>query len=291
MTKHLFLGLAAITVAAGIYFYTTSLTYQLKEAGCKQDCRTAIAVISGHKTWTVGEQKQPLMSVFKLFIAYQVLGKLEREKIALDTPLTITKEMIYTPTYSPMAEKYTTYPYQLSIAELLEYMISQSDNNASDILLEYAGGMQALNTSLQKLGLADIELSANEKEMSTNGETQYLNRATAADVARFVKLMREGNVLSPAHKEFFENILIKTQTGNDKLKAGLPANVTLGHKTGSSSRTKDGIKIGDNDAGFVTLGNGKTYYITVLVANSKLSDRENAALIAKISALVYRHFK
>ncbi len=78
-------------------------------------------------------------------------------------------------------------------------------------------------------------------------------------------------------------------TGQDKLKAGLLKDVILGHKTGMSSRKPDGVRIAENDAGFVILPNGETYYIAVFVTESKMADKENTALIAQISKIVYEY--
>ena len=87
----------------------------------------------------------------------------------------------------------------------------------------------------------------------------------------------------------FNELMLQTTTGNDKLKAGLPDSAVLGHKTGSSSRKPDGIKIADNDAGFVILPDGTKYYITVLISDSKLSNSDNARITAEVSRLVYEY--
>jgi len=112
---------------------------------------------------------------------------------------------------------------------------------------------------------------------------------TDAGVAGLIKLVLEKDVLSAEHRKFLSGIMLKTSTGTDKIKQGLPPGVMFGHKTGSSSRTADGIKIADNDAGFVTLTNGRTYYIAVMITESKLDDRANAALDAQISQTVYNY--
>lgn len=65
------------------------------------------------------------------------------------------------------------------------------------------------------------------------------------------KTVREGDILTPENRKFFDKIMTATVTGGDKLKAGLLQGTVFGHKTGSSSRTAEGIKIADNDAGFV----------------------------------------
>lgn len=70
------------------------------------------------------------------------------------------------------------------------------------------------------------------------------------------------------NRKFLDEIMISTITGKDKLKAGLPQDVILGDKTGSSSRRSNGLKISDGDAGYVFLTDGNVYYITVIIKNS-----------------------
>lgn len=284
-------GVLLFSVLSGYWASTNTLSRKLHRITCPKDCRVGIAVMEGREIQHTGNRKYPLMSVFKVFIAAAVLNRTDNEGIDLNTKLTVTREMIYENTYSPMIEKYKAYPYEISIAELLERMVSESDNNACDILLEYIGGIKQLQAYLSNLGFQEIEVSVNEKEMNIDAEKQYLNRAYPADVVRFLKLIREGKILSPEHVDFLNKIMIKTKTGADKLKAGLPENIIIGHKTGSSSRTKEGIKIADNDAGFVILPDGRTYYIAVMVADSEMTDADNAAFISKISAAVYDCFR
>ena len=47
------------------------------------------------------------------------------------------------------------------------------------------------------------------------------------------------------------------------------------------------MKIADNDIGFVRLPDGREYSIAVFVMDSREDDRTNAAVIARISRLVY----
>ena len=95
------------------------------------------------------------------------------------------------------------------------------------------------------------------------------------------------HIFGTQYKDFLQAIMQETSTGKDKLKGQLPADVIVGHKTGSSDRTPEGIKIADNDAGFVILPNGQKYYIAVFVMESQETDADNAAIIASISQIVY----
>ena len=81
--------------------------------------------------------------------------------------------------------------------------------------------------------------------------------------------------------------LIETSTGTNKIRAGLPPEITLGHKTGSSGKSADGLTIADNDAGFIYLPDGRVCYLVIFVKDSHESDRNNARIIADIAKIIY----
>lgn len=273
-----------------INIYINSLSFKLKKFLNTQNAQIEIAVIKKNKTWVFGSKKQPLLSVFKYCVALTVLNKVEKENISLDETITVNENMIDKGLYSPMLKKYTYYPFKISIRELLEYTISESDNNACDILINYIGGINNFNNFIHNIGFRDIEILCNEKEMNTDITKQYLNKAYPKDIVRLMKFIREGELLLPESKIFLDKIMINTKTGENKLKAGLPDGIVIGHKTGSSSRTPEGLKIADNDVGYIFLPDNTIYYIAVMIKDSKMSDDENAKVISEISKIVYEYF-
>ena len=288
----LFLGAAVCFVTgSAVYtgFYKNSLDYKISCLLKGKDVHAGVAVVEGDRYWAAGGIKQPLMSVFKFFIALKVLDKINTDKTDLQTKITVRRSMIEPTLYSPMLQKYRHFPASISLAELLEYMLAQSDNNAADILLEYAGGAAEVEKYIKTIGFKEISISVNEREMNADIEKQLLNRAYPLDVARMMQKVFDGNILPAYQKDFLKQVMIKTTTGNDKIKAGLPPRTVVGHKTGSSSRWENGVKIADNDAGFVILPDGRKYYIVVMLSDSKMSDEENVSLIAGISSVVYAH--
>lgn len=80
------------------------------------------------------------MSVFKLHVAIAALQKMENECIAPDSLRFIESLQIHKDTYSPLRELYPERNFYLSYADLMRYAVSQSDNNACDILIDYLGG-------------------------------------------------------------------------------------------------------------------------------------------------------
>lgn len=267
-----------------------SLKFKLFKHIYQKKAKLGIAVYKGGRIWAIGNDNKPLLSVFKYIVALKILEKLDKNGIPLNEELQIDKSFIDKALYSPMLHKYTSFPVKITIAELLYYMISESDNNACDILINYAGGIKAIDSYIHEIGFDNVRLYVNEKDMNKNIQNQYLNTARPVDIVKLLKSGFEGKLLSKNSTLYLNKIMLETTTGEDKLKAGLPKNVLIGHKTGSSSRKPDGRKIADNDVGFVILPTGEIYYIAVFVQDSARSEKENAELIRSISRIVYEHF-
>ena len=233
--------------------------------------------------------RMPLMSVFKFPVAWAVLHRMERRDTPLDTVFRLTSDDLKTDTYSPLCMLHPDRTAEVRMDSLLYYSVALSDNNACDVLLKYAGGAKAVERFVHDLGIADISLAAGEDEMHRRPSLALDNNATAPAVSQMFRRFMQRDTLNTDHHAFLFRTLMATSTGNNKLRAGLPAvrSLRMGHKTGSSGRTADGLKLADNDAGFVVLPDGRRYYITVLVGNSMESDSANAEIIATVSAMVY----
>ena len=61
----------------------------------------------------------------------------------------------------------------------MQYSISQSDNNACDILIEYAaGGIKHINDYIHRLSIDSFNLSETEDGMHSSFEAVYRNWST-----------------------------------------------------------------------------------------------------------------
>ena len=215
-----------------------------------------------------------------------VLDKMDKDHIGLDSLIEVKSSQLKPDTYSPLRDEFPDQDITISLGELLKYTISKSDNNTCDILIEYVGGIDQVNEYVKSLGIKDCNLAATETLMHTSGDA-YLNWSTPEEVVRLLNITDKQILFGTQYKDFLQATMQETSTGKDKLKGQLPADVIVGHKTGSSDRTPEGIKIADNDAGFVILPNGQKYYIAVFVMESQETDADNAAIIASISKIVY----
>ena len=230
----------------------------------------------------------PLLSVFKFHVALAVLDKMDKQSISLDSIVSIKAFQMLPNTYSPLRKKFPDQDFTITLRELMQYSISQSDNNACDILIEYAGGIKHINDYIHRLSIDSFNLSETEDGMHSSFEAVYRNWSTPSAMARLLRTADEKELFSNKElKDFLWQTMIDTETGANKLKGMLPAKTVVGHKTGSSDRNADGMKTADNDAGLVILPDGRKYYIAAFVMDSYETDEDNANIIARISRMVY----
>ena len=190
-----------------------------------------------------------------------------------------------------MRERYGQSDLTTTLGRLLAYCVSQSDNNACDILINYAGGIDSVARYVVRTGVAPMRITATEQTMHTATERQRDNTSSPRAMVELLSLFREGRLLSQPYRDTLMRYMTETSTGRDKLRAGIPENAVPAHKTGSSDRTAEGIKIADNDVGIISLPDGRVCCIAVFVCDSPMSDAENAAVVANVARMVCEEWK
>lgn len=232
--------------------------------------------------------RYPLMSVFKLHVAVAVLQRMEADGTRLDEILHIDSAQMHRGTYSPLLDRYPSGNFDITYAHLLHYALAQSDNNACDILIARAGDIDAVKACIDKAGITGYDLTETEASMHADMPACYRNWSHPSSVVLLLQKIHDGTLLNEEHTRFICSTLVETSTGNNKIRAGLPSGITLGHKTGSSGKVADGLTIADNDAGFIVLPDGRVCYLAVFVKDSRESDATNADLIAQITRIIYQ---
>lgn len=230
------------------------------------------------------------MSTYKFHQALALIAYMSKYDIPLETQLQIKESDLDKDTYSPLRDTHTEGDFSMSVGELIQYAVSLSDNNASNILFNYMSGTKITDLYIRSLGIDNFSISATESDMERDFNNQYLNWTTPLEAVRLLEIFLKKELFPENYKKFLLDTMIATSTGADKLKSGLPKNMTIGHKTGSSSRNIDGLKAADNDIGFVCLTNGKQYSIAVFVMNSMETNETNATITAQISKAVYDYY-
>lgn len=287
-------------ILLGIFSFPVITNAQKKElqkkiASIVQSKKTVVAVavlgIEDRDTLTFnGNKPYPMQSVYKFPLALYILSEVDKGNFSLKQPIFITKKDLLPNTWSPLREKYPEANVSVPLSELLRYSVAQSDNNACDILFRLAGGTSKVNDYIHDLGIKEINIAATEEEMHEDWDAQFTNQARPFAIVKLLDLFYQGEVLTKSTTAFLWKIMVSTSTGKNKIKGLLPAGTVVAHKTGQSGRNKEGIRAAENDAGIVTLPDGKHYAITIFVAHSAENDETNLRMTTEVSKAVWDYF-
>lgn len=143
-----------------------------------KDARIGVAVIiNGKDTVSVnGNRDFPMMSVVKFPLALTVAHWIDTNGMSLNDTVTFNEKAMKEDTYSPMLKKYGKSRNAMTVRELLEWSLAESDNNAADILLHRVGGTSGVTSIMRQMGISDeIVIGASEEDMHRDPYLSYLN--------------------------------------------------------------------------------------------------------------------
>jgi beta-lactamase class A/beta-lactamase class A VEB len=296
MTRALFLpAFLLLSTALSSFAQTTdSLRQHIQRIVSTKNATVGVAIVGrkGNDTLSINGGKHfPLQSVFKFHIALVVLSQIDKGKLALDQKIEIRKKDLLPGLYSPLREAHPN-GATLTIAEILEYPVSASDNVGCDVLLRLIGGPEAVEQYFAKNNFSDISIKINEEVQQANWDLQFQNWTTpkAANAVLTSFYDNKQKLLSPKSYDFIWKIMRETTTGKNRVKGQLPPATVVAHKTGTSGTNKDGLTAAVNDIGVVFLPNGQHFFISVFVSNSKENAETNEKIIANVAKAAWDYF-
>jgi beta-lactamase class A len=122
----------------------------------------------------------------------------------------------------------------MTVAELAQAAVEQSDNGAANLLLEGAMGPEGFTRFLRASGDAVTRLDRTEMALNENLPGDERDTTTPDAMARtMIRVLTTDAVLNAASRETLTGWLIANQTGAARLRAGLPATWRAGDKTGT----------------------------------------------------------
>ncbi|MBE2281332.1 MAG: class A beta-lactamase, subclass A2 [Ignavibacteriaceae bacterium] len=271
-----------------------SLRQNIEQIISSKDATVGVAILGTNKEDTLsinGDKRFPMQSVFKFHIGVVVLSEIDKGKYSLEQEVKIEKHELLPGLWSPIREKYPD-GVTLTLAEILQFTISVSDNVGCDLLLRLLGGANNVEEYFHRAGFIDISIKINEEVMQNNWELQFQNWITPVTANEILKAVYNNkNLLSQSSYEFFWKTLKETSTGINRLKGNLPDGTVVAHKTGSSGTNKTtGITAAVNDIGIVFLPDGSYYIISVFVTDSKEDFTTNEKIIADIGKAAWDYF-
>src|SRR6478736_6830770 len=123
-----------------------------------------IQVESGATLSVRGDERFPMASVYKLPIAIELLAQVSDGTLSLDRPIALAPSDIRA--CCTLSRRHPRGGVTLTAGQLLELMIVESDNTASDAILKLVGGPSVVERRMRTLGFDKINVNRSEGDIN-----------------------------------------------------------------------------------------------------------------------------
>lgn len=117
--------------------------------------------------------------------------------------------------------------------EDLRLAVSVSDNDAANRLLDRLGGPPAVTAFARRLGDDATRLDRREPDLNTAVRGDPRDTTTPRAIAATYRALVLGGALSRSGRALLSDLLVRSTTGAERIRAGLPAGWRVGDKTGT----------------------------------------------------------
>jgi len=278
----------------------------------------AIHVESGRSVSLNASDRYPMASTYKVPIALAVLHQVDVGTIRLDERLAVEREDLRAGGGEELVKAAWKPGFNVSVEELLERMLRESDNTATDLLFKRLGGPETVRLRLAELGFGGIAVARTELQLGSDyygvtvpkdqritieavralrkrvpaakqkaaaeaWDRDTRDTTTPKEMAELLVKLTKGQLLSRPSTERLLDWMRRNKTGDKRLRALLPKGTEVLDKTGTGGRST-------NDIGILTLPDGTHVAVAVYVKWSQADDETREKVIAEAGRAVWEAF-
>ncbi len=227
----------------------------------------ALDLDSGRYVDLKGSQVVAAASTIKVPILIAFLQQVDGGTMGLNQTLVLKENQVASGSGSMANDPVGT---QYSALEVATRMIINSDNTATNMLIDALGGQEALNQRFAEWGLGSTVLH------SPLPDLEGTNTTSAHDLALIMALIDQGGLLSPRSRDRMLSIMQRTASRNLIPKGiGADSSSIVANKTGD-------IATSLGDVALVDTANGRRYVLAILVQRPD-NDGRASELIRRVA--------
>jgi len=255
---------------------------------------TVIDLARDERVSVHGDDAFPLAGTVNLAVALVAFRRADQHHFRLDDLQLVTGADLRGQA-SAIARAHPRGNVWLTNAALVRGMLVDGDSTAVDVLLHELGGPEAVQRVLVHLGLRGFHIRRSEAELASDARAHRTfarggdNAGTPNGIAELLTGIVQKQYAGLDATTEFVTLLSQVPDATAPLTAGLPPGTPFAHQTGTSN-TLDGATDATNDAGFVTLQDGRRLVIVALLSDSHARESERDATLARVADAAYRAF-
>lgn len=256
-----------------------SMTQELSRLAAHHQGRVAIYLtdFKDGKTWSYHpDDLFPSASLIKVPVMICAFYAMQDGRMTLNEKLTLHQHNRISGSGSL---KWRPEGTRLSVRDLLQLMISESDNTATNMMIE-ALGLGYIQQQFPKMGL--LYTGIYKEGMSLVGSrVAHENYTTAREMTMLMEKIYHGEMVDKPSSTLMLEILRHKKAVASRLAKGLPAGWEIAHKTGL-------LRHACHDSAIFLTPNGD-YAMTVLTGQNE-SYKTAKDFISRLGRVTFRHF-
>jgi beta-lactamase class A len=261
-----------------------------------------------------GTEMYPMASTFKIAVAGALLTQVDAGRLSLEQMISVDPALVLSS--EGIAEIFPYPGVSASVHNLIESMLTRSDNTATNVLTRLAGGPAAVTAWVRSIGVENMRIDGDtngivgrffdlppseesvdaqlKKLFAANPELGNLanepnakfdddprDTATPDAMVLLLSEIQDAHLLSAASTDVLLGAMERCITGLKRLRGMLPPGTLVRHKTGTIGGTV-------NDVGIITLPDGRgRIAIAVFIKKSAKPIEARERAIAEIARSVY----
>jgi beta-lactamase class A len=268
--------------------YSTPFERQLASIAEASKGRIGVAAVdlaSGRTIDVLGDQRFPMASTSKIAIAATFMAGVEKGKWSLTSEFPLLIPVKSAPFSTPIAP--VRPGAYMTARDLIEQMITRSNNYATDALLKVVGGPDAVNDWVHNTaGITDWSLDhdiatlvRDDGAIDPAVVVDKRDSATPLAMVQMLTGLYKGRWLNAASRDVILGAMSRCRTGSRRIPAMMPDGVVVSHKTGSLNNTS-------SDVGIIETPDGRAFAVAIYVTGQG-SRPGREARIAQIARTIY----
>ncbi|MCP4177293.1 MAG: class A beta-lactamase [bacterium] len=279
-----FLALTCITFYANAdQLKSTNLQHEIANIETNFGGKIGFAAINTANDTTLeynGNSRFPICSTHKLIVVAAILEKSMSDPNLLAKVIHFTKKDLVT--YSPITKKHLT--EGMTISDLCKAAIEISDNTATNLLINEAGGLSAINKFAHSIGIKSFRLDRYEPSLNSASPSDLRDTSTPNDMTMGLQNLIFGNVLAVTQRNMLQDWLKGNTTGNGRIRSGVPKSWIVGDKTGTGGYGTT------NDIGVIYPKKCPPIILGIYYTQSKKNARPNNKVIELVTKAILNTF-
>lgn len=176
-------------------------------------------------------ERFPMCSTFKFLLASAVLREVDAGRLGLGRRLPIAESDPVG--HSPITRRHVG-ARGMTVRQLCEATMTESDNGAANLLLPLVGGPSGLTAFVRGIGDPETRCDRTEPALNDFVVGDPRDTTTPAAMADDLRRLVLGDVLADRSRHQLADWLVRNRTGGNRIRAGLPRGIRVGDKTGSN---------------------------------------------------------